>query len=346
MSLRWILMVGVCLWWIPVHGQGGLDSLIGPDAERVMVYFYGGDQKAGRMLSDDGREIKLETEVLGIIFIQKEQIESIIPFSKLEVESYGEDYRTASSFATRYYLTANAIPVKKGDHYGKVHLFGMESHFGLTEQLSAGVLTTWVVSPIIVSVKYSLPIKEEYFHVAGGSLIATSGYLNTFAGGGGLHYGVMTIGDRIRNVSFQAGYFHFRLNRTKLVDQTGWYEYGEDFHIPQEEVRIPYTQGPAFGVGGIAPLGKRYSFVFESMFFFYQTHKIDRVVTYPGTDGALVLEQGGRISSQLLFIMPSIRYQDGPNKAIQMGLPIISQGRGTSSSFPGIGYSVAFFYKF
>jgi hypothetical protein len=177
-----------------------------------------GNELYGFIISDDGREILLETKTIGKVYINKSDIKEIINTKRsvnvdsIDDESYTE-FRDSGPFTTRYYFTNNALPVKKGEDYAMIHLYGPEIHFSLNDKLSFGVMSTWIASPIALASKYSLH-SDGNNHVALGTILGTSGYLGIADGGvfGGLHWLTFTKGDRLKNISFSAGYGYFNDN--------------------------------------------------------------------------------------------------------------------------------------
>ena len=140
-----------------------------------------GNELYGFIISDDGREILLETKTIGKVYINKSDIKEIINTKRsvnvdsIDDESYTE-FRDSGPFTTRYYFTNNALPVKKGEDYAMIHLYGPEIHFSLNDKLSFGVMSTWIASPIALASKYSLH-SDGNNHVALGTILGTSGYL-------------------------------------------------------------------------------------------------------------------------------------------------------------------------
>ena len=186
--------------------------------ELFLVRKTDGNELYGFILSDDGREILLQTKTIGKVYIYKSDIKEIIYTNRkigleaVENESYTE-FRDSGPFTTRYYFTNNALPVKKGEDYAMIHLYGPEIHFSLNDKLSLGVMSTWIASPIALASKYSLYSKGNN-HIALGTIIGSLGYLGIGDGGlfGGLHWLTYTKGDRLSNISFSAGYGYFQDN--------------------------------------------------------------------------------------------------------------------------------------
>lgn len=204
-----------------------------------------GNELYGFIISDDGREILLETKTIGKVYINKSDIKEIINTKRsvsvdsIDDESYTE-FRDSGPFTTRYYFTNNALPVKKGEDYAMIHLYGPEVHFSLNDKLSFGVMSTWIASPIALASKYSL-YSDGNTHVALGTILGTSGYLGIDDGGvfGGLHWLTLTKGNRLENISFSAGYGYFNDNvglfsNSYLGDKYRYSSYNENdpYYVP------------------------------------------------------------------------------------------------------------------
>jgi len=68
-------------------------------------------------------------------------------------------------------------------------------------------MATWIASPIALVLKQQI-YSNNKFHFSIGSIIGSSGYLDNGQTYGGLHWGTMTFGNRLSNVSFSAGLAH------------------------------------------------------------------------------------------------------------------------------------------
>ena len=233
-----------------------------PDTTKKQLFLIrktDGNELYGFILSDDGREILLETKTIGKVYINKSDIKEIINTKKsvsvdsIDDESYTE-FRDSGPFTTRYYFTNNALPVKKGEDYAMIHLYGPEVHFSLNDKLSFGVMSTWIASPIALASKYSL-YSDGNTHVALGTILGTSGYLGIDDGGvfGGLHWLTLTKGNRLENISFSAGYGYIKdnvglFNNNYLGEKYIYSDYDENdpYYVPDYTILYEdYTD--AFG---------------------------------------------------------------------------------------------------
>lgn len=290
----------------------------------------------GYILSDDGREILIETESLGKIYIPKSEIRSIVKVDSHKEIVHGE-FRASGPFTTRYAFTTNALPIKKGENYALINLYGPEVHFAVSDNLNIGVMSTWIASPMILAIKYSVKTKNEKLNFSAGALLGTSGYLNTFKGYGGLYFLNATFGSRKKNITFSAGFGHVNLGFEEDVAAEGTYttdkEYFDLFYDPNVTINkeSPSILGPLFSIAGIAPVGAKASFVFDSMFGFFSSTDYNQVTTItiqepdfvnPGIYEHTV--RHNKTSQLAMFLMPGMRFQTKENRAFQISLAGVS----------------------
>jgi hypothetical protein len=200
-----------------------------------------GTEYIGKVLSDDGREVLILTEKLGKIYIPKSDIKSLVILKNKNDVINGE-YHGEGPFTTRHSFTTNALPIKKGENYAMINLFGPEVHFAITDHFNFGIMSTWMASPLALAAKYTVPSNNPKVNFSLGTLLGTSGYFNNFANFGGLHFGNVTYGDRKNNITFSAGY-------------------GYLLSAYDDPIR-----GPIISIGGISKVGAKASFIFDSMF--------------------------------------------------------------------------------
>lgn len=308
------------------------------DTNLYRVVKYNNQEYIGRILNDDGREVLLETSTLGKIYIVKSDIQSITIVHR-EIDFVGNEYRGTGVFTTRYQFSTNAFPLQKHDNYALVNLYGPEVHFSVSKNLSVGVMATWIASPIVLALKYTIPTRNEKLNFGFGTLLGSAGYLNQGKGYGGLHWGMLTYGDRKNNVTFSLGYSYLN---------TG-IESGEQMYVPGNypvnftnglydyptltpiNYKTPTMKAPIIGIAGIASVGKKASFVFDMMLVFGQKvedlHYQEINTDYDPITGATTQIHVGpistvseRINSVNCLIMPGMRFQKTENKAFQISL--------------------------
>ncbi len=289
---------------------------------------HDGTEYVGTIISDDGRELLITTKALGKIYIPKSEVKSIVKEVDTKSIVYGE-YQSAGPFTTRYAFTNNALPIKKGENYAMVNLYGPEVHFAVSDHLNVGIMSTWLASPLVLALKYSFKTEESKVNYSLGTMIGTSGYLNNWEGYYGLHWGSLTLGDRKNNVTCSAGYTYL---------QSGGTNYNPQLNL-NEPTKL--THGPILSMAGIIKVGAKASFVFDSMIS-YLNHE-STTVSYDH-----ITSQATYTSAQhatALFIMPGMRFQSTDKKAFQIslaGVTVFSKNDKTSFPFP----MCTWFYKF
>jgi hypothetical protein len=328
-----------------------------PSAENKVVTKLDGQVYVGKILSDDGREVLIETEALGKIYIPKSEIKSIADLDA-SGELKGNAFFQTGPFTTRYAFTTNAFPVKQGESYALINLYGPEVHFALTDQLNVGMMSTWIGSPLALALKWSPSPEDAKVKVSAGALIGNSGYLNNFKGGGGLYFANFTTGNRQRNLTLSVGYGTLNprtdyeyYDAHSYVSEYGWDPYFSEPYLRQDEEL--YYRGPLVSVAGIVQVGERVSFVFDSMFGKFQTNRIDNTITenqitgpteWPPLYSVQVTkdEVGDAVA---FFVMPGMRIQRQDNRAFQFtltGIGIVEDDEFDSIPFPMATWFFAF----
>ena len=280
----------------------------------VLIVKNDGGEFIGEIISDDGREILVVTKAIGKIFINKSDISSITKVDEGLKNKENKEFRASGPFTTRYYFTTNALPIKKNDSYGLIHLYGPEIHLSVGNKTSIGIMATWIASPIALVLKQQI-YSNNNFHVSIGSIIGSSGYINQGQTYGGLHWGTMTIGNRLSNVSFSAGLAHINWTENTTNDDFGsifmssardighknsysFYDGNHPYYIPPvnagnsdfENAFLNTVEGglsynkrrfykskqlaSVIGFSGIVPFGKKASFIFDSMLFIANKSKL------------------------------------------------------------------------
>ena len=279
------------------------DTLKSPKVYKIIK--QNGMEYVGEILNDDGREVLVLTQELGKVYIPKADIRSIRLLEEEVVES--GNFREVGPFTTRYYFTNNALPIRKKEHYAMIHLYGPEVHFALADNFSFGVMSTWVASPFGLAMKYSFQTSNKKVHFSLGTIMLSSGYLFQAKGWGGLHWASFTYGVPGKNISFSAGYDYIDLGFNDQHDiEKGWNR---------------MKHGPVVSVGGLTPVGKKGSFIFDSMIMLteHKNYFRTQTVTDPMTSGEeIVLSNSG--NKLTILLMPGMRFQNTENRAFQIAL--------------------------
>jgi hypothetical protein len=157
----------------------------------------------GQLITEDIHEIQIKTKELGDIAVPKHELKSIKEIKQNDVVDRIEDEKE-ESFSTRYFLSTNALPIKKGDDYIQWNIFGPDFQFAVGKNVGLGIMTSWFGTPVIGSVKYSMSI-DSNLNFAMGALVASGSWINP-SFGFAVPFGAFTIGNRKANINFSGGY--------------------------------------------------------------------------------------------------------------------------------------------
>ncbi len=248
-----------------------------------MVVKTDGTELIGKIISQDAREVLLETKTIGLVAIPKMNIREIRLLKKEEVKGGGV-YNPDQPFATRYFITTNGLPMEKGDMYAQFNLFGPEIQYGVTKDFGVGLLTTWFASPIVLSAKYSFNLAEN-LNAGVGTLLGTGSWARPdfyLA----LPFGVLTYGNRKNNINISAGYGAIGYKTEVYNPLTA------DYEMKRE------SSGRALvSIAGMATITRKVTFVFDTF---------------------IVPDDGGDLGG-IALIMPGLRFQTKPDRAFQIG---------------------------
>ena len=312
-------------------------TLAAQEQTRVAITLSNGTEYIGTVTKDDGREVYLMTESIGGIYLLKTDIKSMKPVESEKQIVQGE-FRDSSPFTTRYAFTTNALSINKGENYAMINLYGPEIHMAVTNRLSLGVMSSWIGSPLILAAKFTIPTKNPNLNFSIGNLAATSGYIQSFRGYGDLAFANVTLGNRMNNITLAGGYFMYRggglNNFTQAMIITSPEPYLYDLDLEKGQPKP--VHGPMFSIGGIARIGAKASFVFDSMlgFFEHEVGELQSTVVTGGYQHEVVMKTN---NSSALFVMPGVRFQRDERKAFQFSLAgvVINDGDGdVSAPFP------------
>ncbi len=325
--------------------EGIVQEVADTTGQRMVITTNFNQSYVGLIISDDGREVLMETEDRGKIYISKANILSIKPAGSNEVVM-GE-YVGEGAFTTRYAFTTNALPVKRGDNYAMLNLYGPEVHFAVSDNTSLGVMSTWLGSPMALAVKRSFATDNPMLNFSAGALLGTSGYLNNFEGGGGLYFANATFGNRKHNLTVAAGYAHVSPGTVDIVltapgvymNDWSYYDvdaYGfSDFNFVETQKVV--TRGPLLSVGAVTKVGPKASLVFDSMWGMFKSNRpyneavtqvirpADWTIGDPGLYmHTVTLHEEDSEPVFMFFLMPGFRVERTPNKSFQFNLAGVS----------------------
>ncbi len=298
--------------------------------EPVKIYTVtqkNGEVLVGEILSDDGREILINTESIGKIYINKYQIKTIELISKpqekdkIKVKERGDENQeiiknenldnsldsTSNVFSNKYFINSNALPLKKAENYSTYYLLAFDMHFAVSKRLSLGITSSILACPIGITSKFILKQSNKNF-VALQIGAASSTFLLKGKAFGGMFKAIYTRGDNLNNFSL-AGGFEFISN------------FSNKTFVSIYEPSSAYTYIPAitFSIGGIKTIGKKTSFVFDSQITENKITKTLSSISGYTAEGNVVYKEEELLNSNIL-IFPGLRFQKSEDKAFQFNV--------------------------
>ena len=326
------ILIFLFMFACSIKGFSQTDSLSNQDTSKVVVITYDGKEFIGKILSDDGRELLILTDMTGKVFVKKENVKRILKVTDAEIVN--NEYVEESPFTTRYAFTNNALPIKKGQNYAMWNLFGPEVHFAVTSRLNLGVMSTWLFSPVAVAAKYTFSKEGAKLYASAGTLLGTSGWINS-KGFGGLHWLSLTKGNRKNNFTLSGGWGYMSSQRTVYVEDN--YLINSGTYTPIPTVKASMLSGPLFSASGIVQIGSKTSFVFDNMLLlpkgaFSELEYVD----IPNTNDYMLNVKNNTRTSSYALIMAGMRFKKTDFQSIQVCLAMLSYfiPEGDSSTIP------------
>ena len=198
-----------------------------------------GNTYVGKILSQEGATVQVETQTLGVINIPKENIKKITMVSSASSLRDGELWEP-NSFASRYFITPSGYGLAAGEgYYQNNWIFFNQLNVGITDHVSIGLgavplfLFGGAPTPVWLNPKVSVPISKDKFNIGGSALVGTVLGGGTDGGGFGFLIGTATLGDKNRNASFGLGYGYANGNfaQTPVITFSGTYRVGQKGYL-------------------------------------------------------------------------------------------------------------------
>jgi hypothetical protein len=276
----------------------------------VVIEKQNGAKFIGEIISEDEREILLKSRNRGEIFIPQHEIKRI---TEIDIKD-DKEYISDDIFATRYFITTNGLPIKKGDNYIQWNLYGPDFQFGIADNFGIGIMTSWVATPIIANAKYSIDLGKNKSMAIGALLGTGSWALPDF--GLALPFVSFTLGDRRNNLTLSTGY--------------GAIFYTESDYDPFENTSTDINSREGrflVSIAGIAKITEQFSLVFDtfiSPFGPIIERKEWEYIGYWDEESQTRIDDWQQTikrerSPNLALIIPGIRWQIDPDRAFQFG---------------------------
>lgn len=276
--MKKLIFAALCLW-LSLHTQAALaqnqeiNPAVGIDSSQVyfIISKENGQDIIAKILRQDARELEIVTKDGRTIILPQHIVINIKALDARYLKENG-DYLDEDPYRSRYVITTNGLPIRKGQNYGQFTLLGPEAHFHLNDHLGVGVMTSWLGTPIIGTLKYSKSINEN-LHWGIGTLIGTGSWIKPDFGFA-LPFGALTLGNGRYNINFSIGRGIF------------WDE-GEA------------SGTPLYSVAGMARLTPKTSFIFDSFITQEVSFLIPTLRIHRRNDGAFqygfgaIIDDGG-----------------------------------------------------
>jgi hypothetical protein len=186
----------------PIYNQNIGETTISNDSIYV-IELNDGTLISGNMVSEDDREIVVLTENKGRIILPKYTIKS----RRLALKTDYLDSKLIhkNPHPSRYFYSPSAFPLEKNTGYFNLTYFlVMQAQYGITDQLSVGVSSTFLLMPLLINAKWSEKIADDLYVSFGGQLGRL--WWTSESPIVGLGFGNVTYGNPEQNVTLNAGY--------------------------------------------------------------------------------------------------------------------------------------------
>ena len=202
-----------------------------------------GNEYIGTVFKRTPEEIVLDTEKLGLITIQMQDVKTMeVVTNRQEArrESTGNE-RPENFQAGRYLFMPNGYGLRSGEaYYQNILVLVNQASIGLTDNFSIGVgmvpfFQFGGPTPVWLTPKFSIPVVPDKVNIGVGALVGT--VLGEQGTSFGVAYGVSTFGTRDKNLSVGLGY-----------------------GFSEEE----WADTPTFSLGGMFRVGRRQYFISEN----------------------------------------------------------------------------------
>ena len=299
-----------------VNWFGFTQNLQGQTADTTLVQLNKteGGYLIGKIIYQDTREVFFQTQDGRNIYVPQHTISSIQPLNS--TSDISEQHSFRSNFSTRYFITTNGLSLKKGENYVLWNLYGPDFQFGIRDNFSFGILTSWLGIPVIATLKKSFPLGKN-LHAAIGGLFGTGSWVLPEIGGA-LPFGSLTLGNSTNNLTFSGGYGAI------------WAE--------------NELQGRALSsIAGTIRLSDKFSLVFDSFILFegrgrYVTNNFEEYILNPVTgeyEWIYKEIESFERPAGIAIVIPGIRWHQGPGKSFQFGFSaLITDGEAIPLPIP------------
>jgi hypothetical protein len=213
-----------------------------------MITTNDGGEFVGKVISDDGREVVITDRTKGKVIIPKYAIKNMEKVNQSNV--VGNKIVHANPHPSRYLFSPSAIALKKGEGYMNWFYFLLfQMQYGITDNFSAGITTSWLLAPTMLNLKYTAPLADNFSVAVGGQVgklwITDDNVVS-------LGFASATYGTSESNVSLNVGYGSYDRDGITIATLSGVHRIGENASVMGEFWYCQPTGGNPFFMGGPA----------------------------------------------------------------------------------------------
>ena len=168
-----------------------------------------GNEYLGRIIEQASGQIRVDTEKIGVITLR---LADIVKLEEVKVSQIKNAvYWFENPQATRYLWSPNGFGLKRGEgYYQNIWVLFNQFAVGVTDNFSigAGMIPLFLFAgsptPAWITPKFSIPVSKDRVSIGAGGLLG--GVLGESNTGFGVLYGILTLGNRDKNLSLGLGY--------------------------------------------------------------------------------------------------------------------------------------------
>ena len=207
-----------------------------------------GGEFIGKIISDDGREVVIMTDKKGKLILPKYVIKSLDIVDKTNM--IGNVAVLPNPHPSRYLFAPSAFPLKKGEGYINAFYFLVwQAQYGITDNFSLGVTTSWILAPTFLNAKYTIPLGDKLNMAIGGQIgklyIADENPVT-------LGFSTLTYGTPESNVSVNVGYGSYEKDGMFIATISGNQRIGKSASLMGEFWYCQPNGADPFVMGGPA----------------------------------------------------------------------------------------------
>lgn len=197
----------------------------------------------GTIIKEDPRETTIKSQDGRILIIPSYEITSRKPISQVTTVNGKVVFK--NPHPSRYFYGPSALPMEKNELYvNSVYFLSAQVQYGISENFSAGITTSFLLSPIALTAKYTLKLDESN-HIALGGLAGSFSWIDPeeYLGLGFVSY---TLGNSESNITASAGILQTSTTSSSPLFNLGTHQrlgkhlsfMGEFYYIPELETTI------------------------------------------------------------------------------------------------------------